>query len=186
MLMKYDLFADFYQKSSDSQSVYTVLLGTINTSSFNEIEKFGFQEDKDSTPGYLDYVMAVDEESVLDWAQDGYVGELMDVLDTRDQWDKILVRAMEVEVIDDYGNYPPRGLMICETFVRFEYSDLDQPVYFEDTTNLDSGFSVPMICLKRYFKVMTMMEVMEGLSHFGTGQHWSLDQLRRYFAPDMQ
>ena len=104
MLMKYDLFADFYEKSSDSQSVYTVLLGTINTSSFNEIEKFGFQEDKDSTPGYLDYVMAVDEESVLDWAQDGYVGELMDVLDTRDQWDKILVRAMEVEVIDDYGN----------------------------------------------------------------------------------
>ena len=111
----------------------------------------------------------------------------MDVLDCGIHFEKITIQAMEVEVIDDEGHYPPRGLMICETFVSFDGSDLNLPVFFEDRTAGPEGgsglwFQVPMKRLKRYFKCLTMMEVMEGLGRFGKGQHWSFDQLRRYFA----
>ena len=185
--MMYDLFADFYEKSSDSQPKYKVLLGSIHPSRIGEMEEYGFKEDKDATPGFLDYVMDATEDSVQDWVRQGYVGELMDVLDCGIHFEKITIQAMEVEVIDDDGHYPPRGLMICETFVNFDGSDLNLPVFFEDRTPGPEGgsglwFQVPMKRLKRYFKCLTMMEVMEGLQRFGKGQHWSFDQLRRYFA----
>lgn len=185
--MMYDLFADFYEKSSDSQPKYKVLLGSIHPSRIGEMEEYGFKEDKDATPGFLDYVMDATEDSVQDWVRQGYVGELMDVLDCGIDFEKITIQAMEVEVIDDEGHYPPRGLMICETFVSFDGSDLNQPVFFEDRTPGPEGgsglwFQVPMKRLKRYFKCLTMIEVMEGLGRFGKRQHWSFDQLRRYFA----
>lgn len=185
--MMYDLFADFYEKSSDSQPKYKVLLGSIHPSRIGEMEEYGFKEDKNATPGFLDYVMDATEESVQDWVRQGYVGELMDVLDCGIHFEKITIQAMEVEVIDDGGHYPPRGLMICETFVSFDGSDLNLPVFFEDRTPGPEGgsglwFQVPMKRLKRYFKCLTMMEVMEGLGRFGKRQHWSFDQLRRYFA----
>ena len=185
--MMYDLFADFYVKSSDSQPKYKVLLGSIHPSRIGEMEEYGFKEDKNATPGFLDYVMDATKESVQDWVQQGYIGELMDVLDCGIYFEKITIKAVEVEAIDDEGHYPPRGLMICETFVSFDGSDLNLPVFFEDRTPGPEGgsglwFQVPMQHLKRYFKCLTIMEVMEGLQHFGEGQHWSFDQLRRYFV----
>ena len=183
----YDLFADFYVKSSDSQPKYKVLLGSIHPSRIGEMEEYGFNEDKNATPGFLNYVMDATEESVQGWARQGYVGEVMDVLDCGIHFEKITIQAMEVEVIDDEGHYLPRGLMICETFVSFDGSDMNQHVFFEDRTPGPEGgsglwFQVPMKNLKRYFKCLTMMEVMESLQHFGEGQHWTFDQLRRYFA----
>lgn len=183
----YDLFADFYKKSGDSKPVHTVLLGSYYPKTIGEMEELGFHEDKDATPGFLDYSKEVTKEELQDWTQDGYCGEVMDVLDAEPFYQTIKLRAMEVEVIDDEGNYPPRGLMICDTFASFENSDLNSLVFFEDRTPGPEGghglwFQVPMKRLKRYFKCLTMMEVMEGLQHFGEGQHWSFDQLRRYFA----
>lgn len=183
----YDLFADFYKRSSDNKPVHTVLLGSYYPKTIGEMEELGFHEDKDSTPGFLDYCKEVTEEELQDWTQDGYCGEVMDVLDAESFYQTIKLRAMEVEVIDDEGHYPPRGLMICETFVSFDGSDLNLPVFFEDRTPGPEGgsglwFQVPMKRLKRYFKCLTMMEVMEGLGRFGKDQHWSFDQLRRYFA----
>ena len=185
--MMYDLFADFYEKSSDSQPKYKVLLGSIHPSRIGEMEEYGFKEDKNATPGFLDYVMDATKESVQDWVQQGYIGELMDVLDCDIYFEKITIKAVEVEAIDDEGHYPPRGLMICETFVSFDGSDLNLPVFFVDRTPGPEGgsglwFQVPMKNLMRYFKCLTIMEVMEGLQHFGEGQHWSFDQLRRYFV----
>ena len=171
----YDLFADFYVKSSDNQPKYKVLLGSIHPTRIGEMEELGFKEDKDATPGFLDYVMDTNEDSVQDWVRQGYIGELMDVLDCGIHFEKITIQAMEVEVIDDDGHYPPRGVMIGDTFASFEGSDLNLPVFFEDRTPGPEGghglwFQVPMKRLKRYFKCLTMMEVMEGLQHFGEGQ----------------
>ena len=176
----YDLFADFYEKSSGSQPKYKVLLGSIHPSRIGVMEEYGFKEDKNATPGFLDYVMDTTQESVQDWLRQGYIGELMDVLDCSIYFEKITIKAVEVETIDDEGHYPPRGLMICETFVSFDGSDLNLPVFFEDRTPGPEGgsglwFQVPMKNLKRYFKCLTMMEVMDGLQHFGEGQHWSFD-----------
>ncbi len=151
------------------------------------MEELGFLEDKDSTPGFIDYYKEVTEKELLDWTKNGYCGEVMDVLEAERFYETIKLRAMEIEVIDDEGNYPPRGLMICDTFVSFQDSDLNSAVFFEDRTPGPEGgsglwFQVPMKRLKRYFKCLTMMEVIEGLKHFGEGQHWSFNQLRRYFA----
>ena len=184
--MMYDLFADFYEKSSDSQPKYKVLLSSIHPSRIGEMEELGFKEDKESTPGFLDYVMESSADEVQDWVQNGYVGELLDVIDCGIHFQRITIQAMEVEVIDD-GHYPPRGLMIDDTFVSFEYSDLNSPVFFEDRTPEPDGghglwFQVPMKHLKRYFKCLTMMEVMEGLKRFGGRMRWTFNQLRRYFA----
>ena len=43
--MMYDLFADFYEKSSDSQPKYKVLLGSIHPSRIGEMEELGFKEE---------------------------------------------------------------------------------------------------------------------------------------------
>ena len=67
----YDLFADFYVKSSDNQPKYKVLLGSIHPTRIGEMEELGFKEDKDATPGFLDYVMDANEDSVQDWVRQG-------------------------------------------------------------------------------------------------------------------
>ena len=69
--MMYDLFADFYEKSSDSQPKYTVLMGSYYPKTINEMEKLGFSVDPDSTPGFVDYVKEVKEDELQDWVQDG-------------------------------------------------------------------------------------------------------------------
>ena len=183
----YDLFADFYKRSGDSQPKYTVLLGSYYPKTIGEMEELGFQKDKDSTPGFLDYWKEVTEKELQDWTQNGFCGEVMDVLDAERFYQTIKLRAVEVEAIDDEGHYPPRGLMICDTFVSFRDSDLNSPVFFEEQRPGQNGatgiwFEVPIKRLKRYFNVLTMMEVMEGLRRFGEEKYWSFNQLRRYFA----
>lgn len=185
--MMYDLFADFYVESSDSQPKYTVLMGNYYPKTINEMEELGFSVDPDSTPGFVDYVKEVKEDELQDWVQDGFMGELMDVLDANRFYFKIQLNAREVEVIDDDGHYPPRGVMIGQTFVRFEYSDLNSPVFFEDMTPGPNGgnglwFRTPMKRLKRLFKVTTLVEVMEKMRELANGKPWSFYQLYRYFA----
>lgn len=57
--MLYDLFADFYEKSSDRHPKYIVLMGTYNENTFDEMKILGFQEDSDSNASFQDYVMMV-------------------------------------------------------------------------------------------------------------------------------
>jgi len=48
--MLYDLFADFYEKSSDRHPKYIVLMGTYNENTFDEMKILGFQEDSIQMP----------------------------------------------------------------------------------------------------------------------------------------
>ena len=66
----YDLFADFYVKSSDSQPKYTVLLGSHYPKTINEMENLGFSVDPDSTPGFVDYLKEVKEDELQDYYPD--------------------------------------------------------------------------------------------------------------------
>ena len=61
----YDLFADFYVKSSDSQPKYTVLMGNYYPKTINEMEELGFSVDPDSTPGFLDYVKELHQKGII-------------------------------------------------------------------------------------------------------------------------
>ena len=51
--MKYDLFAEFYENSSEKPR-YVVWMGSIYPKTVNELESMGFQESV--SDGYLDYV----------------------------------------------------------------------------------------------------------------------------------
>ena len=187
--MMYDLFADFYEKSSDSQPKYKVLLGRFSSDNIdlNEVLKL-----KEASPNHLEYVSdEVAEEDLLELVQRGYTCELNDVLNKRSYLHgitRILLRAMIVDESDESRIFPTnRVVRICDTCVRFEFTDPDSPVFFEDMTPGPDGghglwFRVPVKRLKRYFNALTLTEVMEGLKVFGTGQFWTINQLRRYFA----
>lgn len=185
--MMYDLFADFYVKSGDSLPRYSVLLGSFYPKTLGEMQEHGFIKDPDSIPGYVDYMKEVWEDELQNWVQEGFTCELKDVLNANRFYYRILLKAMEVEVVDDNGNYPPRGVSIGKTFVRFEHSDPDSPVFFEDMTPGPHGgnglwFRTPMKRIKRLFKVMTMVEVITKMRELADGNTWSFNQLRRYFA----
>ena len=52
--MRYDFIAEFFREKEDVTPIYkTHLWGTENAESF--IKEIGMTEDKDSTPGYIDY-----------------------------------------------------------------------------------------------------------------------------------
>ncbi len=185
--MMYDLLADFYVKSCDTQPRYQVLLGSYYPKTIDELETMGFSIDPNSTPGFLDYLKETTEDELTDLTQPGFSGEVMDVLDASD-YEMILLHAYEVDVIDDEGNYPPRAKLLGTTLVTFNGSDPYSPVVFEDQENLNENgakprFEVPMGVLKRHFKVLTMAEVLEQFSALESQPDWTFDKLKQRFHP---
>ena len=183
----YDLMADFYVKSSDAHPRYQVLLGSYYPKTIDELETMGFNIDPDSTSGFLDYLKETAEDELTDLTQPGFNGEIMDVLDASD-YEKILLHAYEVDVIDDEGNYPPRAKLLGSTLVTFNGSDPYSPVLFEEQDNLNENgakprFEVPMGVLKRHFKVLTMAEVLEQFSALESQPDWTFDKLKQRFHP---
>lgn len=185
--MLYDLFADFYEKSSDSHPKYIVLMGTYNGSSFDEMKRLGFKEDPDSNPGFLDYIMDADESFLQEYTQGGYQSEMLDVLYAKDNYEKIKVRAMADEALDDDGNHAPRGVVVGDMFVRFTESDPMTPVWFEElksepTFHTIPVFQIPMRTVKRRLNVITMMDAMFKLLEMNKERQWTSRQVREFFA----
>ena len=185
--MLYDLFADFYEKSSDSHPKYIVLMGTYNGSSFDEMKRLGFKEDPDSNPGFEDYIMDVDENFLQEYTQGGYQSEMLDVLYAKDNYEKIKVRAMADEALDDDGNHAPRGVVVGDMFVRFTESDPMTPVWFEElksepTFHTVPVFQVPMRTVKRRLNVITIMDAMFKLLEMNKERQWTSRQVREFFA----
>ena len=185
----YDLFAEFYVNSSDSTPKYKVLLGRFCPDDIGLIEVVKCQK---ASPERQEYVSdEVTEGNLLDLVQPGYTSELHDVLNKRSclqRITRIVLRAIMVDESDESRIFPTnRAVKICDTCVRFEFTDPDSPVFFEDMTPGPDGgnglwFRVPVKRLKRCFKVLTITEVMERLKVFDTERPWSFNQLRRYFA----
>lgn len=104
--MLYDLLADFYEKSSDRHPKYIVLMGTYNENTFDEMKILGFQEDSDSNASYQDYVMdGANENFLKEYTKDGYQSEMLDVLYSDVNYEKIQVRALADEALDDEGRH---------------------------------------------------------------------------------
>jgi hypothetical protein len=184
--MMYDLFADFYVKSSDSQPKYIVLMGSYHPKTINEMEKLGFKEDPDSDFGYVDYVMDADEEDLQEYTQDGFCCEMMDILDSGIDYEKILIHAYEVEAIDDEGGYPPRARQVGDTLITFTESDPDSPVIFEKRSRGSQDgekcrFEVPISSLKQQFNVKTMTELITLFSDKEESDEWTFEKLKNRF-----
>ena len=163
--MKYDLFADFYVKSGDEKPRYTCVLGSVNVTSWESLEAIGFKPTH--SDGFLDYVIDnATEEQLQTFTLKGYVSEVMDVLYNGVDFERICISALEVEIMDDDGHYPPRGVLIGNVFAEFRFTEPNSPVdftedYFEYEKRNKRSFSVPYHHLKERYGAMTQSEVME-------------------------
>ncbi len=184
--MRYDLIACFYKEANDTTPAYTCPLGVVTNLGWDP-DEWGFKEDPDSTPGYLDYIKKDFFKDDLKFiTQDGYESEVMDVLYNGEDFGRIDVLAREIDTIDDEGTLPPFGLFISDTFVKFTTTEPLSPVLFIDgnpyeMTGSTRTFSIPLKKLKDYFDVLTMYEVKERLqTSFAEGSPWSFDELKDY------
>ncbi len=185
--MMYDLFAEFYVNSFDSKPKYTVLMGRYYPETVNEMKEKGFNVDPDSHLSSVEYIMEIKENELYDWIQDGFKSELKDVLNAHRFYYKIQLKAKEAEVIEHNTFNASRGFLFGDTFISFEDSDPNSPMFFECLNRSNPKergywFRTPMKRLKRLFKVMTLVEVMEKMRELANGKPWSFNQLRRYFA----
>lgn len=182
----YDLSADFYEKSSDSQPKYTVLMGSYYPKTINEMEDLGFIEDTDSGPGYLDYFMEADPEDLERFTQHGYESEMLDVLFMGYDWERIRIRAVEVEVIDDNGSYPPKGIFVGDTFIHYYKTDPRYVVniahgnYFEDS-GIEEGFKVKVWRFKRRLGATTLCEGLDKMRKLASEKGWTYKEFEKYF-----
>ena len=181
--MQYDLFVSFYTKESDSEPRYRCPLGFECQNDFNHYSSLGFIEKQE--PGYVDYYKDVDEYELPDYAQKGYVSEVMDVLYSGEVFEKIQIEALEFDMITDKG-IPPRGFMIGETFVEFNWTEPLASVWFikcdpNDESPSDPRFRVPMKKLKDYFEVLTQFEVIERMKNtLQDANYWTFERLKDY------
>lgn len=186
--MLYDLLADFYEKSSDRHPKYIVLMGTYNENTFDEMKILGFQEDSDSNASFQDYVMdGANENFLKEYTKDGYQSEMLDVLYSDVNYEKIQVRALADEALDDEGRHAPRGVVMGDMFVHFTESDPMTPVWFvklnqESPLDTIPVFQIPMRTVKRRLKVITLMDAMFKLLEMNEEKHWTEELLREFFA----
>lgn len=184
--MKYDMYAAFYRKAQDKKPVYRCPLGVLPVPSLTFFGDNDFILDEDATPGYLDYFKEIEAMELQEWTQPDYVSEVMDVLYCGKEFERIILQAEELDVLDDDGAVPIRAVQISECFVQFSSSSPLSPVTFIDgdpyeMTDNTRHFSIPLKKLKDYFDVLTMMEVIERMNAFKDGNHWSYEELKDYF-----
>lgn len=184
----YDLFADFYLKSSDSQPKITVPMGSYYPKTIGEMDEIGFIEDKDSVPGYLDYFMEADQIVLERLTQDGFESEILDALFSGGDWGKILIRAVEVEVMDDNGNYPPKGLIMGDTFVHYDKTNPFQKVSifhgnpFEKSGKIP-GFEVSVCRLKQCMETNSLLEALKKMQDMVSEKGWTYKEFRKCLKP---
>lgn len=185
--MLYDLLAFLYEKADDKKCRYCVPLGFVGYSALE-----GFSEDPDSTDGYTDYILRnAQYDDLVRLVQWPYENELNDVYSSDKLFERIEIRASELDVLDDDGTIGARGVTISEVFVQFEETAPSSPVVFynavfENIKKNTKRFKVPLKKLKNYFGVLTMFEVMERLDkYFGKGLPWTFEQLKKYFKDDL-
>lgn len=184
--MKHELFAAFFRKANECKPAYRCPLGIITTESYDYFKENGFTLDENATDGYLDYLKELKTEELGNWTHEDCQDEVLDVLSCGEDFERILLQAEEFDTLDDEGTIPVRGLPICECFVQFSGTAPFAPVTFMEgdpyhRTEDTRYFIIPLTKLKGYFDVLTMLEVMDRMRIFGTGQHWSYDQLKEYF-----
>lgn len=184
--MRYDLNALFYEKKSDTKPRYNVPMGLVFPDSFDYFPNKGFIEDPDSTPGYLDYIKQnVTEDDLQDLTGEHYSDEMMEVLSCGEDFGKIEIRAMELDVIDDKGTVPPRGFMQNGIFVKLEETDYGSPVFFIDgdpylMTDSTRVVEIHLGALKHYFGVKTQNEVAGKIRRMRKDRWHNFDELEKW------
>jgi len=167
--MIYDLTALFYEKQSDEKPRYKVPIGIETPDSFQYFPNLGFTEHPDNNVSYQDYIKRnVTEEELENLSQDGYGCELLDVLTCGTDFERIDIEAREIDVIDDEGNFLPRGFSENGIVVMLGTTDPDSVIIIIDETflmmsNATKHCTVKLAGLKQRFDVLTQNEVASAL-----------------------
>lgn len=186
--MKYDLFADFFVKSGDVNPRYTCNLGEIHIVKDGELEKVGFKRMLTDEGWFLDY--SIDNatlQQIEEITQPAYVSEVMDIVYGGEDFERICISALEVEVIDDEGNYPPRGVLIGNVFAEFKATEaLSEVNFLEDRfekKRIHRYFNVPYKRIKDYYNAKTQSEVIQRMREdFDSKDHeWTFEELMDFF-----
>ena len=187
--MKFDLFADFFKKSGDSNPRYTCTLGEMHIINENELEDLGFKTLRSDEGHFLDYdIDNATKGQVAQFNKPGYMSEVLNIVFSGEDYERICITAMEVEAIDEEGNYPPRGFLIGDTSVLFgQTEDLSQVDFVEDYFDKKKSkkryFSIPYKKLKAYYDAKTQCDVIQMMREdFEKKDHeWTFDELRDSF-----
>lgn len=176
--MLFDLEARFYKKQTDKKPRYSVPMGVFSPLELDWFEKNGFQEDPESTPGYLDYIKRdAKEKDLEELTKDLFICEMLDVLDEGEDTERIDIVAMELQPIDDKGTIPPKVLVKNDISVLFGWTDNNGPVMFFDGNHIENRWktkrmrAIQLGDLKRYFGVITQNEVMMKMKRM-RNDHW--------------
>ena len=107
-------------KSGDINPRYTCNLGGIRIYKDGELEKMGFKRKHSDEGWFLDYCIDnATQQQIEELTNDAYVSEVMDIIYSGEDFERICISALEEEIIDDDGHYAPRGVLIGNTFVEF-------------------------------------------------------------------
>lgn len=177
--MVHDLFANFYCKSDDKEPRYRCPIGLF-TKGEEFLVKEGFKRAEE--PYYQDYEKEVSECELSEWTQKDYVSEVMDVIYSGEDFERIVLEALMLEPIDDKGTLPGRIVQLNDISVNFSCSDPWSFVIFQEPIDEKSSKTLitTLYSLKKIFGVLTLMEVMSSLQKFGENQNWTFEQWEQY------
>ena len=92
--MIHDLIVNFYCKSADKEPKYRAPVG-IFTKEEKVLSKEGFKRAGEGY--YRDYEKEISETELPKWTEDEYVSEVMDILYSGEEYDKIILEALALE-----------------------------------------------------------------------------------------
>lgn len=177
--MVHELFVNFYCESTDKQPRYRCPIGLLA-----KREDFLQREGFTKTEGtyYQDYEKEVSEEELQNWVQERYVSEVMDVIYSGEDFERIALEALVLEPIDDEGTLPERMIQLNGISVSFPGTEPMSLVHFqkEGPDGQADCFTIPLQSLKKVLGVLTLMEVISSLQKTGEHLYWTLEQWEVY------
>ena len=175
--MRYLIIAVFYKDVNDKEPIYRVPVNVKEFPNYDFVNIFGLTG-YGETSGYFDFRKELKLGEIFDWTDEEYEDELIMVLSHLDGTEKIQIRLIESA---GSSSVTLTEMKLVDTIVRFSGTRLLSKVEFEDIKEKNRRFHIPLRSLKKYFKVLTLFEVIERLKIFGTGQYWSTEDFKDYF-----
>lgn len=162
----------------DKEAKYRCPIG-LYTKGESFLQKKGFK--KAEGPYFQDYMKEVSEAELQKWVKDDYVSEVMDVIYSGEDFERIVLEALMLEPIDEKGNIPERMVQLNRISVTFPGSNPTSLVLFQEIDSRHpKSFTLPLQSLKKTLGVLTLMEVISSLQKLGEHLYWTLEQWEVY------
>lgn len=178
--MKYDLIANFYYDKESQDPDYRLGLNVITTTNLHAMTDIGFKE-IELCDGYTDYTMDIEEEDLHKWIAADFCTDELTYVFQKGPYERIELTAYELDILDDDGTIPARGLMIGNVSVTIKGNSPESKVVFADSKH---RFTLKLKRLYDVAGVHTVFDVIDYMYRFRSGDTWTLQALKEYFRTD--